>query len=343
MNIQLLKSLSESYGPSGDEDEPRSILKQELEPFADETRIDKLGNIFFIHKGGEDTPKIMLAAHTDEVAVLVTYIEESGVLRFYPWGIVDGLLLGQRFKMKGKNGTLYGVVGSKPPHVMSDEERKKPVPFDQLFIDIGAFNREEAENKGALIGMAGVFDTEFRELGNGFVMGKALDDRAGCFVMAEVFKWVRDKPFNVVAVGTVQEEVGLRGSRTAAWQVDPDYGLALEGTFAVDMPGVSPHQQSASLKQGPVVTVADRSVIAHPKVLESIIEAAKAEGIPYQFKKVPTGGTDAGSIHLTKAGVPSGTIACPCRYIHGPAAITTIEDIENTIKIVKAFIKRISG
>jgi putative aminopeptidase FrvX len=342
MNIQLLKRLSESLGPPGTEDEPRSILRRELEPFADEVRIDKLGNIFFTHKGKQKSPKLMIAAHTDEVAVLISYIEDTGVLRFYPWGIVDGLLLGQRFKMNGKKGTLYGVVGSKPPHVMNEQERKKPVPADQLFIDIGASSREEAEIKGAFVGMAGVFDTEFRELGNDYVMGKALDDRAGCFVLAEVFKWLKDQPYNVVAVGTVQEEVGLRGSRTAAWQVDPDFGLALEGTFAVDMPGVAPHQQSASLKQGPVVTVADRSVIVHPQVLRGLIDAAESEGIPYQFKKVPTGGTDAGSIHLTKAGIPSGTVACPCRYIHGPAAITTLKDLENTIKLVKAFIKQIN-
>ncbi|MES0325034.1 MAG: M20/M25/M40 family metallo-hydrolase, partial [Candidatus Bathyarchaeia archaeon] len=169
------------------------------------------------------------------------------------------------------------------------------------------------------------------------------DDRVGCYVMAEVFKWVKDKPYNIVAVGTVQEEVGLRGSKTAAWQLDPDYGLAIENTFAMDMPGVAPHKQSAGLHRGPVVTIADRSVITHPKVLGCIQEAAAAEGIPYQYKKIPSGGTDAGSIHLTKAGIPSGVIANPCRYIHGPCGITTEEDIENTVALVKAFIKRISS
>ena len=143
-------------------------------------------------------------------------------------------------------------------------------------------------------------------------------------------------------MGTVQEEVGLRGSRTAAYQVDPDYGLALEGTFAVDMPGMALHMVPAALKKGPVVTIADASVIAHPKVLKTITEAAEEGKIPYQFKKIPSGGTDAGSIHLTKGGVPSGTIAVPCRYIHGPASITVIEDIENTITLVKAFIEKIS-
>lgn len=343
MNVELLRKLSDAFGPSGVEDEARMILREELEAYADEVEVDRLGNIIFTHRGDEDAPTIMLAAHTDEVAVLVTFIEDSGVLRFQPWGIVDGLLLGQRFRLRGRKGDLYGVVGSKPPHVLSEEERKKPIPAEELFIDVGAMTRKEAEDKGAYEGMMGVYDVEFRDLGDGYLMGKAFDDRAGCYVMTEVFKWAKDKPYNLVAVGTVQEEVGTRGSKTAAWQVYPDYGLAIEGTFAVDMPGVPPHKQSAALKKGPVVTIADRSVIAHPKVLGSIMEAAQAESIPYQYKKVPSGGTDAGSIHLTKGGVPSGTVACPCRYIHGPAAVTTVEDIENTVRLVKAFVKRISA
>ena len=270
----------------------------------------------------------MLAAHTDEVAVLITDIDEKGFLRFHPWGIVANILPAQRMQLNGKKGTLHGILGTKPPHVLSAEERKAAIPADELFIDIGASSREMAEAK---------------DLGDGYLWGKAFDDRVGCYVMSEVFKWVKDKPYNIVAVGTVQEEVGLRGSKTAAWQVDPDYGLALENTFAMDMPGVPNYKQSAGLHKGPVVTLADRSVIAHPKVLGSIMEAAKAENIPYQFKKIPSGGTDAGSIHLTKAGIPSGTIANPCRYIHGPCGITTEQDIENTVALVKAFIKRISS
>ena len=342
MNKQLLEKLSNAFGPPGNEIEPRNILIEELQDYADEVKVDKLGNVFFYHKGEEEAPVIMLAAHTDEVGLLITDIDDNGFLRFHPWGIVEAVLPGQRIQLRGRNGTLYGILGTKPPHVLSDEERKKSIPLEELFIDIGASNREMAEAKGAFIGMTGVFDVHFKDLGDGYLWGKAFDDRVGCYVMAEVFKWVKDKPYNIVAVGTVQEEVGLRGSKTAAWQVDPDYGLALENTFAVDMPGVPSHKQSAALHKGPVVTIADRSVIAHPKVLGSIMEAAKAEGIEYQFKKIPSGGTDAGSIHLTKAGIPSGTIANPCRYIHGPCGITTEEDIEKTVSLVKAFIKRIS-
>ena len=343
MNIALLEKLSNAFGPPGAEDEAREILRVELEGYADETHIDKLGNIMFWHRGKKDKPLIMLAAHTDEVGFLVRYIEEQGYLRLHSWGVVPNLLPGQRILFRGKKGDLKGIVGTKPPHIMNEEERKKPVLLDELFVDIGTCTREEAEKKGAYIGMTGVFDVEFVDLGDGYLRGKALDDRAGCFVMAEVFKSLKSSQLNVVAVGTVQEEVGLRGSKTAAYQVDPDYGLALEGTFAVDMPGMAPHMIPAALKKGPVVTIADASVIAHPRVFKTIVEAAEEKGIPYQFKKIPSGGTDAGSIHLTKGGIPSGTIAVPCRYIHGPAAITSTEDIENTIKLVKAFVERISN
>ena len=342
METTLLRKLSNAYGPPGYEDEVRDLLREELEGCADETKVDKLGNVIFWHRGKKGKPLIMLAAHTDEVGFLVRHIEDQGYLRIHAWGVVPNLLPGQRLLFRGKKGGLKGVVGTKPPHIMSEEERKKPVVLDDLFVDIGTCTREEAERRGAYVGMTGVFDVEFIDLGDGYVRGKALDDRAGCFVMAEVFKSLRGSPLNVVAVGTVQEEVGLRGSKTAAYQVDPDYGLAIEGTFAVDMPGMAPHMAPAALRKGPVVTIADASVIAHPTVFKTIVEAAEAEKIPYQFKKIPSGGTDAGSIHLTKGGIPSGTIAVPCRYIHGPAAITSTEDIENTIRLVKAFVDRIS-
>jgi endoglucanase len=343
LDLTLLRKLSNAYGPPGCEDEAREILRTELEGFADETRVDKLGNILFTHRGEKGKPLIMLAAHTDEVGFLVRYIEGMGYLRLHCWGVVPNLLLGQRLIFRGKKGDLRGVIGTKPPHIINEEERKKPVILDDLFVDIGTCTREEAEARGAYEGMTGVFDVDFLDLGDGYVRGKAFDDRAGCYVMAEVFKSLKGLPYNIVAVGTVQEEVGLRGSKTAAYQVEPDYGLALEGTFAVDMPGMAPHMIPASLKKGPVVTIADATTITHPKVLKAITEAAAERKIPYQFKKIPSGGTDAGSIHLTKGGVPSGTIAVPCRYIHGPASITTIEDIENTIRLVKAFIERISA
>jgi endoglucanase len=342
--IKLLESLSNAFGPPGNEEQVRVILKRELEDYADEVRVDNLGNIFFFNHGGDQYPKIMLAAHMDEVAFIINFIEETGFLRFQTLGgITDNIMPGQTILLKGTKGPLKGIIGSKPPHILKEEEKQKIVPLEDLFIDIGAENQKEAKDKGVEIGTCGVFDIKFTELGGGYVRGKAFDDRAGCTILVEVFKALKDSPYNIIAVGTVQEEVGLRGARTAAWQVEPDYGLALEGTFAADVPESRPDKMSARLKGGPVITIVDKTVITHPKILNTLVKLGKEKSIPFQFKKMLTGGTDAGAIHISKAGVPSGTVALPCRYIHGPASVAYINDLKNTIALVTEFVKEISN
>jgi putative aminopeptidase FrvX len=341
--IKLLETLSNAFGPSAAEHDVRDILKTELEGYADDTRVDKLGSIFFHHQGKKTAPRIMLSAHMDEVGVLITYIEDDGFLRFDTLGgIPNTLLPGQRLRLRGAKGDLHGIIGTKPPHIMTPDEQNKVIPKEDLFIDIGAASHAAARAKGADVGMMGVFDVTFTDLGDGYYRGKAFDDRAGCTVLAEVFKRLQDSPYNVVAVGSVQEELGIRGAKTAAWQVDPDYGLALEGTFVADVPGIRPDRTSSKLKAGPVVTIMDRTVFTHPTVLQTLTTAGRAKRIPFQFKKVPVGGTDAGAIHLTRAGVPSGTVAVPCRYIHGPASILHIDDLKNTVRLVTEFVKAIS-
>jgi endoglucanase len=341
--VRLLESLSNAFGPSGNEEEVRTILRKELEEHADETRVDKLGNIFFIHHGRDNSPKIMFASHMDEVGFIVTFMDSNGFLRFHTLGgITSNVMPGQTILLRGTRGDVKGLVGTKPPHLMREDERNKAVLMDDLFMDIGASSLEESEQKGVEIGTNGVFDVKFTELGGGYLKGKALDDRAGCTVLVEVFKALKDSPYNIVAVGTVQEEMGMRGARTAAWQADPDYALALEGTFAADVPGSSPEKVSSKLKGGPVVTILDQTVMAHPTVLKTLIKVGKEKSIPFQFKQVPMGGTDSGAIHLTKAGIPSGTVAVPCRYIHGPASVTHVDDVKNTVKLVTEFVKAIS-
>jgi putative aminopeptidase FrvX len=341
--IRLFSSLSNAFGPPGGEKEVREILTRELEEYADDVKTDKLGNIFFHHHGKDGCPRVMLAAHMDEVAFMVTFTEKGGFLRFHTLGgITSNIMPGQMILLRGGKGDLRGIIGTKPPHITKEEERKKVVAIEDLFIDIGAESLEEAEAKGVEIGTTAVFDVRFTELGNGYLRGKAFDDRAGCTVLAEVFKALKDSQCNLVAVGTIQEEVGLRGARTAAWQADPDYAVALEGTFAADVPGSRPDKVSAKLRGGPVVTIADRTLIAHPTVLKTLVKVGKEKAIPFQFKKVPSGGTDAGAIHLVKAGVPSGVVAVPCRYIHGPASVTHIDDLRNTIALVTEFVKTIS-
>jgi len=340
--IQLLEKLSNAFGPSGLEDEVVHILRKELEKCADETQGDKLGNVMFYHEGKKGYPRVMLSAHMDEVGFMITYVEDSGFLRFDTWGITNNIMPGQRVVFKGERGFIRGIIGTKPPHIMTTDEQNKIVPKEDLFIDIGADNIAQANMKGADVGMMGVFDVEFIDLGDGYFRGKALDDRAGCVVLAETFKALRDSPYNVVAVGSVQEELGIRGARTAAWQVEPDIGLALEGTFVADVPGTRPDRVSSKIKGGPVLTIMDRATFTHPHILKTLIKTAKQKAIPFQFKKVPVGGTDAGAIHLTKAGVPSGTVAVPCRYIHGPVSIIHIDDLKNTIRLVTEFTKAIS-
>jgi putative aminopeptidase FrvX len=342
--VKLLEKLSNAFGPSGSEEDVADILKAELGEYADETCVDKLGNILFYHHGKKGYPKIMLSAHMDEVGFIVTFVEENGFLRFdILGGITNNIMPGQRILLRGDKGYLKGIIGTKPPHIMTPEEQNKIIPKEDLFIDIGAETISQAQRKGADIGTIGVFDVDFTDLGNGYFRGKGLDDRAGCTVLAETFKRLKDSPYNVVAVGSVQEELGIRGARTAAWQVDPDYGLALEGTFVADVPGTRPDRVSSKIKGGPVVTIMDRTAFTHPSVLKALIETGRRKSIPFQFKKVPVGGTDAGAIHLTRAGVPSGTVAVPCRYIHGPASIIHIEDLRNTIRLVTEFVKTISA
>ncbi len=340
--IQLLEKLSNAFGPSGLEDEVVHILRKELEKCADETQGDKLGNVMFYHEGKKGYPRVMLSAHMDEVGFMITYVEDSGFLRFDTWGITNNIMPGQRVVFKGERGFIRGIIGTKPPHIMTTDEQNKIVPKEDLFIDIGADNIAQANMKGADVGMMGVFDVEFMDLGDGYFRGKALDDRAGCVVLAETFKALQDSPYNVVAVGSVQEELGIRGARTAAWQVEPDIGLALEGTFVADVPGTRPDRVSSKIKGGPVLTIMDRATFTHPHILKTLIKTAKQKAIPFQFKKVPVGGTDAGAIHLTKAGVPSGTVAVPCRYIHGPVSIIHIDDLKNTIRLVTEFTKAVS-
>ncbi len=319
------------------------LLKIELESYADQTSVDKLGNILFYHNGKEDYPRVMLAAHMDEVGFVVTFLEETGFLRFDTIGGITNIIMpGQRILLRGDKGYLKGIIGTKPPHLMTPEEQAKIIPKEDLFIDIGADSLNQVKDKGVDVGTMGVFDVEFSDLGDGYFRGKSFDDRAGCTVLAEVFKALKDSPFNIVAVGSVQEELGIRGARTAAWQVNPDFGLALEGTFVSDVPATRPDRVSSKIKGGPVVTIMDRTSFTHPHVLKTLIKVGREKSIPFQFKQVPTGGTDAGAIHLTKAGVPSGTVAVPCRYIHGPASILHVDDLGHTIRLVNEFVNAIS-
>jgi putative aminopeptidase FrvX len=341
--VAVLEKLSNANGVTGREGEVRDLMRKFLKPYIDETREDRLGNVIGVKKGNKNAPTIMLAAHMDEVGLMIKNITKKGFLQFTKiGGIDDRILFAQKVIVNTDKGPLTGVMGSKPPHIQKDEERKKIIEADDLFIDVGARDKKEAQKMGVHIGDAASFDTKFIRIGKDVVVGKAFDDRVGCAIMVEVMKRLPKVDCNVYAVGTIQEEVGLRGATIAAFQVAPDVGIALETTIAGDTPGVGEGEAPAKMMEGPVLTVADAGLIAHPKVLKLLIDSAKEHRIPYQLETGIRGATDASKIALTREGVPSGVISVPARYIHSPAALLSLDDVEKAVQLAVVTIENIT-
>lgn len=312
-----------------------------LKPLCDEIYVDRLENIIATKKGKAGAPKVMLAAHMDEVGLMVKTITKDGYLQFSKMGgIDDRVLLAQRVIVFSKKQPIPGVIGSKPPHIQKEEERKKVVSFDELFIDVGAGGKDDAAAMGISVGDPIAFDVTYTKLGNGNVMGKAFDNRAGCAAMVETMKLLQDGDCTVYAVGTVQEEVGLRGAGTAAYALDPDFALALDVTVAGDVPGVRENETSVKLGKGPALTISDAGLIMHPKIMRWILDTAEEAKLPLQLETGLLGTTDAARISLTRQGIPSGTLSVPTRYIHSPAGILNLTDLENTTKLAALAIQK---
>ena len=340
--LKNLEKLSNACDVVGREEEVRNLMIEMLKPYADEIVVDKLENVIAIKKGKKGSPKVMLAAHMDEIGLMVKTISKEGFLRFAKMGgIDDRILLAQRVIVYTEKGMLPGVIGSKPPHIQKDAERKKIVSFDELFIDVGAENREDAAKMGVKIGDPIGFDVKFAEIGRNLVIGKAFDDRVGCAVIVETLRKIGKTDCTIYAVGTVQEEVGLRGATAAAFGIDPDVGIALDVTVAGDVPGVKDTDTPVKMGKGPTLTVADYGLITHPKILRLLKDTAKKSKIPYQLETGLRGTTDAARISLTRQGVPSGTITVPTRYIHSPTSMVNLGDVEKAAKLATEAIKRI--
>ena len=340
--VKNLEKLSNACGVAGREEEVRRLVKKFLKPYVDEVKEDKLGNVIGIKRGKKNAPKVMLAAHMDEIGLLVKTISKEGFLRFAKiGGIDDRILLAQKVLVYTEKGPLHGIIGSKPPHIQKEEERKKVITYDNLFIDVGAKNQEEAKKMGVKIGDPVGFDIKFAKVGKNIVIGKAFDDRVGCAVMIETMKRLKKTNCTVYAVGTVQEEVGLRGATTAAFGIYPDVGIALDVTVAGDVPGVKEVEAPIKMRKGPAIEVADAGLIAHPKVLRLLIDVAEKNKIPYQLETGLPGSTDAARISLTREGVPCGVVSVPTRYIHSPASMLCLDDVEKTVKLVVAAIQEI--
>jgi endoglucanase len=338
-----LEKLSNACGVAGRENEVRELMIQLMKPYADEIVVDKLENVIAIKKGKLPAPKIMLAAHMDEVGLMVKTVTKEGFLQFTKMGGIDDRILpAQKVTIFSRKRAFPGIIGSKPPHIQKEDERKKVMAFDELFIDIGAESKEDALALGVAVGDPVGFDIKYVQLGRDVVMGKAFDNRAGCVAMIETLKMLEKTDYTVCAVGTVQEEVGLRGAATAAFGVDPDLAIALDVTVAGDTPGIREFDTSTKIGKGPALSISDSGLITHPKVLRWLLDSAEEEKIPYQIEAGLMGSTDAARIYLTRQGIPSGNISIATRYIHSPVSVLCLKDIENAAKLTVAAIQRIS-
>lgn len=334
----LLEELSNAHGISGHEKEIRSIVEKKISPYVDEIKTDKLGNIIAVKNG--NGPSVMIAAHMDEIGFMVKYIDENGFIYFSKsGGWFEQTLLNQRVVLHTKKGHIIGVVGSKPPYIMQKEEVRKVVIFDDMFIDIGVKNRKEAEKIGVEIGNPITIDRKFEALNNNMVTGKAFDNRAGIAMLIETARILAKEKVKakVHFVGTVQEEVGLKGARTSAYSVNPDVAIAMDVTIPGDHPGIDKKTSSLEIGKGPVITVSDAEgmgIVVAESVLDWMKDSAKNGKISYQLSVLERGTTDAAIINLTRHGIPSGVISVATRYIHSPVEVLSLRDLEQCSKLV---------
>ena len=343
-----LQQLSEAFGVSGQEQEVRDILYEAIRTEADEIHVDAIGNLIAARKARKPIPdgvpmRIMIAAHMDEVGFMVTGIENGGSLRFAPVGGIDPRVVVGKQVVVGKE-RMPGVIGSKPIHLQDRTENKQVFRFDQLMIDVGASSKDDLEGK-IKVGDYAAFAMSYRELdtspdGLRTVMGKALDDRAGCALLVELLKG--DYAFDLYAAFTVQEEVGLRGARVAAYAIKPQIAFVLETTICDDLPKEKDVTDVTRLGAGPAITIMDKSIVADKRLVKLLVDTAEQEGIPYQFKSPGMGATDAGTIHLTQEGVPNAIVSTPCRNLHSMANLLSLSDYDKALQLMQAALQRIT-
>jgi len=326
---KLLQTLTETFGPSGYEDKVREIVRSEVESLADEIRVDALGNLIGRKHPGKvtkDTKKIMVAAHMDEIGVMVSHVDENGFVRFSPiGGVFRRYVLGGRVRFL--NGT-QGVIGFD----RLDNINELPT-LDKVYIDVGATNKKDCPVK---VGDIAAFDRTYSEFGNRLV-AKSMDDRVGVLVAIETLRALKSTPHDVYFVFTTQEEVGTRGAATSAYGVDPDVGIALDVTPSGDTPNSL--KMEMALGKGPCIKIQDVGMISDPRVVQWMIRAAEKNRIPYQREVLLIGGTDARAIQVARAGVPAGAISIPVRYVHSPSEMVDFSDVQNTVKLLTAVLR----
>ncbi len=341
--VEQLKSLLTAPGPSGQETEAARVWREYCESFAGEVAADHLGTSHARVHGTRGGPSLAIVGHIDEIGVHVTHIDDQGYLRFGGVGGWDpAVLIGQRVRLQTREGPRVGVIGRKPIHLLKDDDRKKMPELKALHIDIGAANGEEARGL-VRIGDVGVIDSDPIEMPNGRLTARALDNRVGCHVAAEAARLVAEAggaPGDVIAVAAVQEETGFGGSRTSAYGLAPDLAIAVDVTFATDQPGIELGEMSKhELGEGPVIA---RGTLLHPLIFELLYEVAEAEGIPFTVESLGRRtGTDADAINVSRAGVPTGLVSVPLRYMHSPVEMVALADIDSTARLIARFAQRL--
>lgn len=333
----LLKKLTEASGVSGNEKEVREIIISEIKDYVDSITIDKLGNIIAVKKGIINKPKLMITAHMDEVGLMVTGIEESGLIKFTTVGRVDKRILISKPVLVGEK-KIHGIIGCKPIHLQEKDERTKTLSIKQLYIDIGATNKSEVE-KLINIGEYITFDSKYVEFGDNKVKAKALDDRVGCSILINLLKSKTN--LTIYGVFTVMQEVGLIGAGPAAFRVEPNIAIVLEGTLCSDVPDIDSHMIATELGKGPAISLMDTTTYFDIELRNLIINTAKENGIPWQYRRTTSGSSDSGKIHITKEGCKTSTISVPCRYIHSPICVIDKKDFENTSNLLGVIVKEL--
>ncbi len=337
---KFLKEITDLFGPSGFEEEVGAYVEKKLSSYCGITR-DGLGSTFGIKKGSSDSPKILIAGHMDEIGFMVAGVTKSGYIKINPLGgWWPHVLLSQRVVIRNRKGELItGVIGSKAPHGMKAEERKKVMEIDDLYVDVGATeDNEAAEKLGIRVGDPIVPYAEFAKLGpdGKMLLAKAWDNRIGVAVAMEVAEALKDKshPNTLYAGGTVMEEVGLRGAGTSAFHVNPDVAIAIDVTLAADIPNSPNSEWGEKLGKGPSISVMDGSLLPNPRLVDFVIDIADKKKIPYQLGSLRFGGTDGGAFAKTRGGVPSLTCSIATRYIHSHYGILHRDDVDNLIKLL---------
>ncbi len=329
----MLKKLTEAFGVSGYETEVRNIIMDELQNCEVDISVDSMGNmlVFKLAEENSDAKTILLSAHMDEVGFIVADITDDGYIKFASVGGIDPrILISKRVCVNGRKG----VIGLKPIHLTTKEERKTTPSEDKLFVDIGAKNKADAETvvqKGDYFG----FDSIYVEFGNQ-IKAKALDDRLGCAIMIEMLK--KNWNVNLVCAFTVQEEVGLRGAKVAAKGVNPDYAVVIEGTTCNDMTGIPENLRVTKSGGGAAISILDSASKADRELVDLLVSAAESRNIPWQFKASTAGGNDAGSIYLADGGIKTASLSVPCRYIHSPVCVMNKADFKSCQRIIEGFL-----